>query len=72
MLKKANNGWYVASESGKRLSKVYPTKQEAQQRLKEIEYFKNKKTNKRGAKTPFFFWIWQNKVSLFQYSFVIT
>lgn len=43
MLKKANNGWYVASESGKRLSKFYTTKQEAQQRLKEIEYFKNKK-----------------------------
>ena len=43
MLKNANNGWYVANESDKRLSKVYPTKQEAQQRLKEIEYFKNKK-----------------------------
>ena len=43
MLKKANNGWFVASESGKRLSKVYTTKQEAQQRLKEIEYFKHKK-----------------------------
>lgn len=38
MLKKANNGLFVASESGKRLSKVYPTKQEAQQRLKEIVF----------------------------------
>lgn len=43
MLKKENNGWYVASESGKRLSKVYPTKQGAQKRLNEIEYFKSKK-----------------------------
>lgn len=43
MLKKANNGWYVASKSGKKLSKVYHNKQEAQQRLKEIEYFKNKR-----------------------------
>lgn len=40
-----NGGWAVFSETGKKLSKVYKTKHEAVQRLKEIEYFKNKKAS---------------------------
>ena len=43
MVKKVSGGWKVYSEKGKPLSRVYPTKQGAQQRLKEIEYFKSKK-----------------------------
>ena len=44
MIKKSNGGYAVYNQSGTRkLSRVYPTKSQAQQRLKEIEYFKNKK-----------------------------
>lgn len=43
MISKTKQGYVVKSESGKRLSKPYPTKQQAQKRLQQIEYFKNKK-----------------------------
>lgn len=43
MIRKTNGGYKVYSESGKPLSKAYPTKQQAQKRLQQIEYFKNKK-----------------------------
>lgn len=43
MIVKTNKGYVVKSESGKTLSKPYPTKQGAQKRLSQIEYFKNKK-----------------------------
>jgi hypothetical protein len=43
MVRKVSGGYKVYSESGKPLSKTYPTKQGAQQRLKEIHYFKSKK-----------------------------
>lgn len=43
MVVRTNKGYVVKSESGKRLSKPYPTKQQAQKRLQQIEYFKNKK-----------------------------
>ena len=43
MIRPAKGGYKVYSESGKPLSKTYPTKQQAQKRLREIEYFKNKK-----------------------------
>lgn len=43
MIQKTNKGYVVKSESGKTLSKPYPTKQQAQKRLQQIEYFKNKK-----------------------------
>lgn len=43
MIKETSKGWVVKSESGKTLSKPYKTKQEAQERLRQIEYFKNKK-----------------------------
>lgn len=43
MISKTHGGWVVKSESGKTLSKPYPTKKQAQKRLQQIEYFKNKK-----------------------------
>lgn len=43
MVVKTNKGYVVKSESGKTLSKPYPTKQQAQRRLSQIEYFKSKK-----------------------------
>ena len=43
MVKKVSGGYKVYSESGKPLSKTYPTKQGAQKRLQQIEYFKRKK-----------------------------
>ena len=43
MISKTSKGYVVKSESGKRLSKPYPTKQQAQKRLAQIHYYKNKK-----------------------------
>lgn len=43
MVAKTKQGYVVKSESGKTLSKPYPTKKQAQTRLRQIEYFKNKK-----------------------------
>ena len=43
MIRKVNNGYKVYSEKGKPISRVYKTKQEAQQRLNQIDYFKSKK-----------------------------
>lgn len=43
MIKKVSGGYKVYSEKGKPLSKTYPTKSQAQTRLREIEYYKNKK-----------------------------
>lgn len=43
MIVKTNKGYVVKSEAGKTLSKPYPTRQQAQKRLSQIEYFKNKK-----------------------------
>lgn len=42
MIAKTSKGYVVKSESGKNLSKPYPTKQQAQKRLSQIEYFKKK------------------------------
>ena len=42
MIHKTSKGYVVKSESGKTLSKPYPTKQQAQKRLNQIEYFKHK------------------------------
>ena len=41
MIKKVKGGYVVKSEKGKTLSIIYPTKEMAQQRLREIEMFKN-------------------------------
>ena len=42
MIVKTSKGYVVKSESGKNLSKPYPTKQQAQKRLQQIEMFKKK------------------------------
>lgn len=42
MIRKVNSGYKVYSEKGKPLSKVYPTKAQAQKRLDQIEYYKKK------------------------------
>lgn len=46
MIVKTKSGYVVKSESGKTLSKPYQTKQQAQQRLNQIEMFKA--MNKKG------------------------
>jgi len=43
MIVKTSKGYVVKSESGKTLSKPYPTRPQAQARLRQIEYFKTKK-----------------------------
>lgn len=43
MIRQVKGGYKVYSEKGKPLSKTYPTKGQAQRRLSQIEYFKNKK-----------------------------
>lgn len=42
MIVKTNKGYVVASESGRKLSRAYATKEQAEKRLREIEYFKKK------------------------------
>lgn len=42
MIRKVGSKYYVLSESGKRLSSGYETKKTAEERLREIEYFKHK------------------------------
>lgn len=42
MIVKTKSGYVVKSESGKNLSKPYPTRQQAQERLRQVEYFKKK------------------------------
>lgn len=43
MIKKTKGGYQVKSEGGKPLSKPNLTKEQAEKRLKQVEYFKNKK-----------------------------
>ena len=43
MIVKTDKGYVVKSEKGRVLSKPYPTKQQAQKRLNQVEYFKNKR-----------------------------
>ena len=42
MIVKTSKGYVVKSESGKNLSKPYPTKQQAQKRLQQVEFYKSK------------------------------
>lgn len=46
MIKKTKRGYQVVSESGKKMSRDDLTKREAEERLREIEYFKHKKKKK--------------------------
>ena len=43
MIVKTKSGYLVKSEKGKPLSKPNLTKDQAEKRLKQVEYFKNKK-----------------------------
>ena len=43
MILPVRGGFKVFSEKGKALSKVYTTRKEAEKRLKQVEYYKNKK-----------------------------
>lgn len=43
MITKTKQGYQVKSESGKPLSKPNLTKPQAEKRLKQVEYFKNKR-----------------------------
>ena len=42
MIVKTNQGYQVKSESGKPLSKPNLTKEDAKERLRDVEYYKNK------------------------------
>ena len=42
MIRKVN-GYVVYSEKGKRLSRAYSTRKQAEKRLRQIEFFKRKK-----------------------------
>jgi len=43
MIKKASGGYKVVSEKGKNLGGPYKTREQAEKRLKQVEYFKHKK-----------------------------
>lgn len=43
MIKKTGKGYQVKSESGKNLSKPDMSKEQAEKRLQQVEYFKHKK-----------------------------
>lgn len=43
MIRKVSGGYKVYSEKGKPLSKTYSNKAQAQKRLNQIHYYKNKK-----------------------------
>jgi len=43
MIKKIKNGYKVVSESGRNMG-TYKTREETKKRLKQIEYFKHKKS----------------------------
>ena len=45
MIRKVKGGYVVKSESGKPLSSTYKTKSGAENHLKQIHYFSNKKGN---------------------------
>ena len=43
MIVKTSKGYVVKSESGRNLSKPLPTRKQAETRLRQVEYYKNKK-----------------------------
>ncbi len=42
MIRKTSKGYIVLSESGKRLGGPYKTREEAERRLAQVEYFKRR------------------------------
>lgn len=42
MIKKEKDGWHVRSEKGKNLGGPYKSKEAAEKRLAQVEYFKHK------------------------------
>lgn len=48
IIKKTSKGYEIYSHTGKRLSKAYKTKKEAEERLKEIEMFKHMNDSYKG------------------------
>lgn len=42
MIRKTNQGYQVKSEGGKNLSKPNLTKEQAEKRLRQVEYFKHR------------------------------
>ena len=42
MITKNSKGYFVKSEKGKNLGGPYKTKEEAQKRLRQVEYFKHR------------------------------
>lgn len=46
MIRKKPDGYYVVSEEGKNLGGPYKTREEAQKRLAQVEYFKHAKGGK--------------------------
>lgn len=47
MVRKVAGKWYVYSDSGKRLSRGYTSRADAEKRLREIEMFKHMKKGKK-------------------------
>lgn len=47
MIKKVGKSFFVVSHNGKRLGGPYPTKEKAEERLREVEYFKHKDKEKK-------------------------
>jgi hypothetical protein len=45
MIKKTAGGYRVVSEKGKNLGGPYKSKKKAQERLKQVEFFKHKKAS---------------------------
>jgi len=50
MIRKTPKGWVVLSESGKKLGGPYESRERAEKRLKQVEFFKHKKKGKRRKK----------------------
>lgn len=46
MIVKRKKGWYVLSEEGKNLGGPYRTKKRAEERLRQVEFFKHKKSSR--------------------------
>jgi len=44
MIRKRKDGYYVLSEKGKKLGGPYKTRSQAEKRLRQVEFFKSKKS----------------------------